>query len=137
MFQTCLSLSARNRNNLEFRLLRLLINLNSSQCTNSGVSVFLLGPTIYCSAKRFYPISIYVLFSAQYGDSVTLNRSVPLALYAWNTSNCTGSLAWTPFNDTVMALNLSNWQISRSFTLSRALQDQEQLDLSTASNFSS
>jgi hypothetical protein len=58
-------------------------------------------------------------------------------LYAWNTSNCTGTHTWTEFSDTVLARNISNWQISRSFKLSRPLQGQEQLDLSEATNVSS
>jgi len=61
----------------------------------------------------------------------------PLQLIAWEKLNCTGNSGFTQFTNPVLARNISNALIYRSFKLSRTLVDQEQLDVSVTNNFTS
>jgi hypothetical protein len=63
--------------------------------------------------------------------------SAPLQLTAWIKLNCTGKFGVKQFKNPVLARNISNALISRSFKRSRALVDQEQLDISVTGNFTS
>ena len=64
------------------------------------------------------------------------NLSSPLKIDTWDGLNCQGAgLAYTEFNDSVLALNVSNFFVSRSFRLNRTLQGQEQLDLSVTNDY--
>ncbi|KAF2995449.1 hypothetical protein E8E15_000028, partial [Penicillium rubens] len=66
------------------------------------------------------------------------NLSAPLLLDAWKAPNCPGnSDAQTEFTfaHPFIGQNMSNIVIARSFRLNRTLENQEQLDISVASNF--
>jgi hypothetical protein len=63
----------------------------------------------------------------------------PLMLKTWDKPNCEGNNIGISqsFKGCFLNHNLSNYFISQSFRLSRPLQDQEQLDLSSTHNFGS
>ncbi|KAJ6027402.1 hypothetical protein N7460_012219 [Penicillium canescens] len=63
--------------------------------------------------------------------------SAPLQLIAWTQLNCKGDFGVTQFTDSVLARNISNGYVSRSFQLNRTLTHQEQLDISVTDNFTS
>ncbi|KAJ5982325.1 hypothetical protein N7451_012425 [Penicillium sp. IBT 35674x] len=62
--------------------------------------------------------------------------AAPLQLQAWTLPNCRDEPAWAYFDNGVLARNISNWYISRSFQLNRTLVAQEQLDISVINNYS-
>ncbi|KAJ5661402.1 uncharacterized protein N7477_009018 [Penicillium maclennaniae] len=69
--------------------------------------------------------------------SATDTLDAPLQLQAWTHPNCQGNRsAWTSFDDSVLARNISNLFIARSFRLNRTLVAQEQLDISVTNNYS-
>ncbi|OQE68330.1 hypothetical protein PENNAL_c0155G02305, partial [Penicillium nalgiovense] len=62
--------------------------------------------------------------------------SSPLKIETWVGPHCQGAGGcFTIFNDSVLALNLSNFSISRSFRLNRTLEAQEQLGLSVTNDY--
>jgi hypothetical protein len=62
--------------------------------------------------------------------------SSPLKIETWKGQDCQGAGAcFTIFNDSVLALNISNVFVSRSFRLNRTLEGQEQLDLSVTNDY--
>lgn len=54
----------------------------------------------------------------------------PLRLDAWDQQDCQGNMGLTIFDNQVLARNISNYQVSRSFKLNRTLEGQEQLHIS-------
>lgn len=60
----------------------------------------------------------------------------PIKLSAWINSKCIGNPAYTEFSSTYFARNVSNYELSRSFMLSRTMKYQEQLDLFITTNMS-
>jgi hypothetical protein len=63
--------------------------------------------------------------------------SAPIRLIAWEKLNCIGDFGVTAFTDSVLARNISNAIVSRSFRLNRTLIQQEQLDISITNNVTS
>lgn len=63
--------------------------------------------------------------------------SRPLRIYGWDNLNCRGKMAFTDFDGITLSKNTSTHYLIRSFMLSRALQGQEQLDISITSDLSS
>ncbi|KAJ5454900.1 hypothetical protein N7530_011442 [Penicillium desertorum] len=61
--------------------------------------------------------------------------SSSLKIETWDGLDCQGAGAgFTEFNTSVLALNISNYFVSRSFRLNRTLEGQEQLDLSVTND---
>ncbi|KAJ1708884.1 hypothetical protein NYO67_8961 [Aspergillus flavus] len=94
----------------------------------------------------FYVLVVFILGSASGSvaaapSETTVRPSAsglytPLKLLAWDRPGCQGSLAWTIFDDTGFARNISNLFVARSFRLNRTLESQEQLDISVTSSVS-
>jgi len=92
--------------------------------------IYLPCPISYLMHKKHQDISKTI---AKYPKGLF----APLRLEAWEQSNCHGTLGITVFSDGVFSRNISNYQVSRSFSLNRTLEGQEQLDISVTKDFDS
>ncbi|KAJ5858071.1 hypothetical protein N7455_008965 [Penicillium solitum] len=86
--------------------------------------------------SMFFGVAIWAVPTPAMRERVSTHKlSAPLLLTAWETSNCKGNPGYTQFSDSVVARNISNYGIFRSFQLNRTLTGQEQLDISVTDDY--